>query len=82
MAELGARIILIALECGLEYLGYYTMRVLVPVLTLGRYRVAPPADLYDLWGPPDGAGMHPGTAATCGIVLWLLGAIALALAVR
>jgi hypothetical protein len=82
MAELAARIVLLVLECGFEYVGYYTMRVLLPLLTFGRCRVATPDRIHDLWAPAKDAGVQPATAATLGILFWLLVAIAVALFLR
>ncbi len=80
MGEIALRIAAVIVGASVEFIGYYTARVLVPFVTFGRYRVATPRRIYELWSESNGDGIHPALAATLGIVFWLGLAVGIALA--
>ena len=82
MGEIIARAILVVLEYGFEYVGYHTARVLIPVVTAGRCKVANPTSMFEIWAPTREEGLHPITAAMYGTAFWLLVATAIFLCVR
>jgi hypothetical protein len=73
-------------RCCVEIFGYYTAKVVLPVVSLGRVHVAPAANLLLISSPayerrPNGTiSVHPNIAGMIGLLVWAL-ALALVLTV-